>query len=444
MAPKGVLFIVVATTRSVEVENSIRDTLVPSARESVKVLTDVDAKNYTTDIRARVTRDLINIISTFAPHPKNRLLVERDVNASIANLFEWWETESFGDPCVQKLSPKAVAREIKLHFKAGHLDWRTHALAEVLKFDGPPVNLEAWLQQFTSLGFPKVGQKIAAQLRVVRTSDLPHHAFAIRSADTFGIQRAHCYVQDDDEGGSWSEMKSLLAHGVEQNTVKAIRWNKDAGTMTFPDGAVDEFVVYEDGLWSGNEAVRRLRTIAATPPSAPVVLRFGIVTDFGLMVVRQAIRSLGLSGKVRVDAAASETIMFLGEGVAEPLKLGVGIEPDRYYQALHDHVRPLAFRIQEDWTDTEKELCQDVGSQLARNWLRERTTQEDLEAKVAQFALGGGRFASTVIFSRSIPKVCLPLLWLDGTVIRDDKSVKWRPLFVDARRVSDASLLHIL
>jgi len=443
MTSKGVLFIVVTASRLSRIESSIRDMLVPSARESVKILTDVDANKYTTDIGFSVARDLTDIMSTYVPCPENRLLVERDVKASIADLFEWWETENFGHPDVQKLSPQALSREIKLHFEARCLDWRTHARFEVRKFDGPLVNLEAWLQQFTALGFARVGQKIAAQLRVVRTGDLPHHAFAIRSADTFGIERVHCYVQDDDEGGSWSEMKSLLMHGVDEDTIKAICWDKDAGTLAFPDVAVDEFVVYEDGLWSGNEAVRRLIAIAANPPPALVVFRFGIVTDFGLMVVRQAIRSLGLGGKVRIDTSASETIAFLGDDLAQELKLGAGIEPEQYFHALHDHVSPLAFRIKEDWTNVEKEFCRDAGGQLARNWLQERTPEEDLEAKAARFALGGGQFASTVIFSRSIPKVCLPLLWLDGTVVCGERSVKWRPLFVDARRVSDVSLLHI-
>lgn len=47
-----------------------------------------------------------------------------------------------------------------------------------------------------------------------------------------------------------------------------------------------------------------------------------------------------------------------------------------------------------------------------------------------------------VAFTRSVPKVCLPLLWLGGDVKLGDKTVAWRPLLVDARRVSGEDLLH--
>lgn len=443
MASTGVLFIVVTASQLLKVETSIRELLIPSARQRVKILSDAAAKKYTTDIGISVAREMTATMAAYSPSPKNRLLIERDVDASIVELTDWWEAEEFGDPDIRKLPPKALAREIKQHFEATCVDWRTHARTEVKKFDGPPVNLEAWLQQFSALGYPRVGQKIAAQLRVVRTADLPNYAFAQKPADTLGIERANCYVQDDDEGGSWSEIKSLLVHGFEKSTVMAIRWNKETATMDFPDVAVDEFVIYEDGLWSGSEAVRRLKAIVANPPAATVVFRFGIVSDFGLRVVRQAIRSLGLSGKVRVDATTSETIGFLENDLAENLKIGSSITPDEYFRALHDHVRPLAFGIADDWTNEEMSFCERIGDQLAINWLTGKAPPEALADRASLFALGAGRFASTVIFSRSVPKVCLPLLWLDGNVAHDKGSVQWRPLFIDARRVSDASLLYL-
>jgi len=443
MASQGVLFIVVTAGQLSKVETSIRDVLIPSARERVRVISDASAKEYKTDIGYCVARDIIAIMAAYPPCPGNRLLIERDVKASIVDLSGWWEAEDFGNLDINKLTPAALAREIKTHFKAECLDWRTHAQEEVKKFDGPPANLEMWLQQFSALGFPKIGQKIAAQLRVMRITDLSHVAFAQKPADIFGIERANCYVEDDDEGGSWTEIKSLLVHGVEKSTVRAIRWDKKAKTIIFPDVAVDEFVIYEDGLWSGSEAVRRLRAIAANPPNANVVFRFGVVTDFGLRVVRQAIRSLNLNAKVRIDASASETIIFLEKELAEHLNLGSSIAPEEYYSALHNHVKPLAFGITDDWTEEETVFCESVGDQLARNWLKGRIAPEELANKASLFALGAGRFASTVIFSRSVPKVCLPLLWLDGNVAHDTKSVQWRPLFIDARRVSDQSLLYM-
>jgi hypothetical protein len=60
---------------------------------------------------------------------------------------------------------------------------------------------------------------------------------------------------------------------------------------------------------------------------------------------------------------------------------------------------------------------------------------------VQRFALGGGGFASTILFSRSVPKVCLPLLWLDGTVELGGRRLNWSPLFVDSRRTSEDGVM---
>jgi hypothetical protein len=335
----------------------------------------------------------------------------------------------------------AANRTIKSHLEERGIDWRTHALAEIKKFEGPPANLDAWLQQFGELGWGAIGRKIAATLHVIRSWDLPGQPFSLGAADLVGQRQIRCYVQDEDAGGSWLEMQGILSHACPLGTVLPVRWNSTSKRLVFPDTPADEFVIFEDGLWSGREAVGRLRAIADAQPSVPVVFRFGVVTDFGLMVARHAIRSFGLAGRVYLDASSSAFIRFLGDELPERLQLGLDESPDAYFEALHRHVKPYAFSVGEDWTSEEIDACREIGVQLANRWLSHGASEPPTPERIELFALGGGRFASTVIFSRSVPKVCLPLLWLNGPVALEGKTVNWRPLFVDARRVSDSSLL---
>ncbi|NTG08836.1 hypothetical protein G6L25_16875 [Agrobacterium rhizogenes] len=407
----------------------------------MQILSDVRSASHQTNVRSKVAQELIDELSVYNPDAGHRLLIDRDVRCSIEELTDWWETSNFGLLEMHKLAPKAIDREVTKHLEATGRHWRTHALAQLARFEGPPTVLDAWLQQFGTLGCSQIGRKIAAQLHVIKTGDFPHAAFRMRPTDLIGRRRAHCYIEDDDMGGSWGEMRALLTHACPPASVFPVRWNEANGTIDFPAEEMDEIIIHEDGLWSGHETVRRLQTIAAAPPSASITLKYGVVSDFGLMVTRQAIRSLGLSGKVSVDPSASEVVHFLKSDIDESLRFGLGMKPDEYYQALHAYVEPRAFCVPNLWSQEEIALCEDIGGQLVRHWLTKKDGEQPSEDKVKKYSLGGGRFASTVLFSRSVPKVCLPLLWLDGPVILQSKHVNWRPLFVDARRVSNSSLL---
>jgi hypothetical protein len=89
MTSQGVLFIVVTAGQLSKVETSIRDALIPSARGRVKVISDASAKEYKTDIGNCVARDMIAIMAAYPPCPENRLLIERDVKASINDMSGW-------------------------------------------------------------------------------------------------------------------------------------------------------------------------------------------------------------------------------------------------------------------------------------------------------------------------------------------------------------------
>src|SRR5262249_34329657 len=158
-----------------------------------------------------------------------------------------------------------------------------------------------------------VGRKLAAQLRVIRLADMAGQPFAIRSADMIGQSLTHCYVEDDDAGGRWTDIQSILIHRHPTGRVATGKWDPGAKHLTVPEVSSDQFVMYEDGLWSGLETVRRLKAMQAMPPDARIVLKFGVITDFGLLVARHAIRSLHLSERIVIDTASSELIEILGK-----------------------------------------------------------------------------------------------------------------------------------
>jgi hypothetical protein len=439
--PTGVLFLVLPESRVAAVKETIRELVVPEKRQFVEILSDAAAYDVSTDIGRKVTQNLIKKISLYPQCKDNKLIIGNETRCSIADLTGWWRTHEFGDPDVLKMKPAPLDRAVKEHLEKVGWHWRVHAEAEIAKFDGPCSKLQSWLQQFGELGCTDIGRKIAARLRVVRTGVLAQNTFIMRATDSFGQRQAHCFVRDDDAGGSWLEMQAVLVHAFPRGAVFGVNWDKEADRLLFPDASVDEFVVYEDGLWSGMEAARRIRAIRAQPPSVPVTFRFAIVTDFGLMVARHAIRSLNLSGRVTIDTSTSDLISFLRCDVPEALRYGLGMSTEDYFLALHRHVRPWAFSVGEDWTADDIQLCGILGEQLVHRWLSRCSTGSPPTERVKRFALGAGGFASTVLFSRSVPKVCLPLLWLHGSVELNGKQLDWRPLFFDARRVSDGSLL---
>lgn len=437
------VFLVVPSAVEADFEDYVRDTIACAFRPTIRILTDASKAHYQTDVNRGVTRDLIDSLSAYSATSEHRIYIHRDAKCSDVELKSWCERNGFARRNILVATPVDIKRRLSEQWSATGVHWKSHAQSQIDIFLGQKLSLDGWLQQFGELRSPSVGRKLASQLRVVQPDQMPSEPFKLRPADMLGLNEAYCYVRDSDEGGSWSDIKSMLLHGQPQGKVYPVEWDKNAETLTFPVVPVDRFVVYEDALWSGSETVRRLKALVKSPASAPILLKFGIVSDFGLLVCRHAIRQLGLSAQVSIDTTSSELLRFVMNPLPPHLNLGSTLSTEDYFRELHAYVGAGALNAGSLWTEQEIAFCKEVGSQLIAQWLTRKSGKAPSDDAVALFAMGGGGFASTTLFSRSIPKVCLPLLWLNGAVTVGTRQLNWRPLFVDARRVSDPNLLCV-
>lgn len=438
MAKPSILLVVPAATE-IHFAEYIREYVAPIHHPEVRILTDADASTFKTDIPENVARKLFDSISAYGVDSKRLLMVHREARCSLRVLSKLWSSEGYVPKNFRAISPKRIQKELRDHWEASGFFWRTHAEGQISGYDFQRSKLDAWLQQFGELGFAKTGRRLAAELRVVRLNQLAAQPFSPRPSEQIGQTQAFCYVQDNDKGGSWVEIQSILSHVHPPGSVHPIQWDKPASQIVFPDLDIDEYVVCEDGLWSGSETVRRLRAIRALDVEKLVRLRFGVVSDFGLLFVRFAIKELGLTGRVTIDAESAELVRFLRNDIPADIVRGHGMTIDEYFSALHDWVSPHAFCTRIDG-ETDLSACREIGRQLVLKWLIRKDGSTPQDEDVERFALGGGGFASTTVFSRSVPKVCMPIFWLKGTVTIGLRSVEWQPLFVDARRVADAEI----
>lgn len=438
MSKPSILLVVPAATEA-EFADYVREYVAPIHHSEVRILTDAEASSFETDVPEKVARTLFDSILAHGVDSDRLLLVHREAHCSSRTLSKLWTSEGYATKNIKVISPKRIHKELKRHWETAGIFWRTHAEGQIAGYDFQKSRLDAWLQQFGELGFPTTGRRLAAQLRVIRLNQLTAAPFGPQPSEQIGQSQAFCYVQDNDQGGSWAEIQSILSHVHSPSSVHSVRWNKATSQIIFPDVDVDEYVICEDGLWSGSETVRRLRAIRALEVDKLIRLKFGVVSDFGLLVARFAIKELGLFGRVTVDAASSELVRFLRDDIPGEVRRGHGMSIDEYFSALHDWVTPQAFCMH-PVCEVDLDACREIGRQLVSDWLTKKNGAPPREEDVRRFALGGGGFASTTVFARSIPKVCMPIFWLNGTVTIGSRSVEWEPLFVDARRVVDKQI----
>lgn len=335
------------------------------------------------------------------------------------------------------------------------MHWYNHAKHEWENSSLKCATPEAWVQQFVELGYGHIAKHLLKNLRVITDADL-REAFKTSEAERIGLNIAHAFFEDDEPGSSSIAIQNVLEH-MYTLPDKVIKINL-ASANSLANINADVLFVYEDGLWSGVELVRRLNAMCKTEhftkSSLQLHFKYGATSDVGLLAARLFAKREGLSRIQFYPAKSSRHFKFLKDGVNGFDHLN-GQNDAAIRSALDMEIEPYAFQSVELWGEERKKaisVCAEIGEQLVRAFLerKEQAKSNTVESgvnnksihvsdeKVTQLKLGAGSFASTIVFASSIPKPVLPLMWLQGRVTLGNKSVNWRPLFWDARRTGFA------
>lgn len=391
-----------------------------------------------------------DLLLKFSEQQYERVIIQEKVSLDI----EYLEQE--GLPVRQVKSRLTLIQVISDELKGRYLHWHGWAIREWEKSSIPHASPDELVQQFAELGHSQIGKQLLKNLRVITEADL-RNSFKISEAETIGLRVVHAFVHDNEPGSSSIAIKNILEHLYPPEDVVAI----DVSDLTkVVQLNADVVYIYEDGLWSGVELVKRLNAICETAhfkeSNVQIHFKYGVTSDAGLIAARLFAKRERI-GRLQFRAATPiNHFTFLKSGIDTCLPHLTDQSDNEVRKALDSEIEPYAFRIASGWGEDRAaaiSVCSEIGEQLIRPFLerREKQKSEDKketvkdsspievsQEKVARWGLGALGFASTIVFASSIPKPVLPLLWLDGTVTLKGRSVKWRPLFWDARRTGSA------
>ncbi|KZB70491.1 MULTISPECIES: hypothetical protein [Thalassospira] len=432
------LFIIVSTQESQNITQELHDKTSQLAETHVSIFSPPE-KLEKGGYQDALTKHFIEAIESAGVihNTEFSVILDRNVKCNVKTLESQLNHEANFKSLIRHVSIKTIRTRMTNHIMENNSHWRTYATDQISRYNYQTTKLETWHQQFGQLQHPTIGRMIASQLRVESLNKITvaQKAFIKGKSDSIGQKQQHCVIADGDQGGSWQTIDNDITHLTQDNLPPA-EWDEVAKTIKFPDSNCHELVVYEDALWSGYEFCNHLNAMSDISSLPRIQFKFAIITDFGLRIARHAIRHSGLHEKLYIDTNNSQLIYFLDQDLPTPLQYGEGLSPDDYFEELHKHVTPAVFS-RHQWTDRDKDACREIGRQLVRHWLRRKGCENPTDEQIDKYSLGGGRFGSAILLSHSIPKVCLPLLWLDGPVSLNGKTINWRPLFIDPRRVKD-------
>lgn len=408
-----------------------------------KKLSRHESRIYTTD-------NSYDLLTKFAEQNFARVIIQEGVPLDIALL----EEENL--PVRRVKSFLTLIQVVDGELRERNLHWHGRAMNEWSKSSIQHASPDVMVQQFAELGYPQIGKQLLKSLRVVTEADLKE-AFKTSDAEKIGLHVAHAFVHDDEPGSSSLAVKNVLEHLYPPGDVVKIDVNNLTEVACLN---ADVVYVYEDGLWSGVELVKRLNAICETEhfKNSDVQLHFkyGVTSDAGLVAARLFAKRERI-GRLQFGAATSGNhFTFLKSGTDTCLQHLTDRSDIEIRRALDAEIEPYAFRNAAGWAEDRSSaisVCSKIGEQLIRPFLERHAKQKSKdnkgkgtgspsnqisEEKIASWVLGSLGFASTVVFASSIPKPVLPLLWLEGSVSVEGRSVKWRPLFWDARRTGSA------
>ena len=351
-------------------------------------------------------------------------------------------SSQIGSAC-SKLDFYRLLEQLNQTISAFGLSWRDRVDAQLRSSGLKSTPIDDWLRQFDHFDAIDVGREVIKQLELLEPNDVVK-TFNISSSSLIGTDSYYTYFDDGDVAGSDASTKQTLLHLYAENRVAEVR----ALLESEGSSKASHIYVFADGLWSGSEFCKRVNALSPLLLSSKgrrIRFKYSIVTDFGLIVARHAIRHYQL---LDVDVEVQEStrvVKILGNRLAEAEELQAAVNsPEELFNRLHQLVEPMVFHQPERWVPDvifARNFLAGIGQQLVTQWIRRELEREQramsddaIAERATKFALGGGGFGLVAAFHQSVPKVTLPIIWLGGNVDWNQKSLKWKPLLYDSRR----------
>lgn len=307
--------------------------------------------------------------------------------------------------------------------------------------------IDLWIEQFCRLGpYKWIAEAILGSLQLIEQSRLGNLYEGLEIAPTFAL----C-VNSDPRGNPKSS--EVIANLLKKRFSGKKIYTSPA--QAIEDGKEREVAVFEDGLWSGTEAIGVIESLLGERPTKlktrqladPDLLHhvdikfvYGTATDYGSALVQRFLQDKGLQ---KVEIISASTIQIASPGLLTALASdgldfpkmrdqGPGAV-DLCPHVLHALAKNSASPEQ---AADALQFCIDVGGQLFGNYLNMMATASGWTSwpaeKLLNASLGMHGLGLTHAFGHSVPKATLPLLWGRGPVVIGPRSVDWKPLFENA------------
>lgn len=298
-----------------------------------------------------------------------------------------------------------------------------------------------WKNQFGNLGrFHWIAEAILANTALMSAPELGEQF--VNSPLMYADVAA--FNQDERGVKSGEVIANLLTKRLPN--LQLFRSPADA-IESHPGGRV---VMVEDGLWSGTEAIGvfnsllgrrpgREKTKALLDPgllsSAELTLVYGIGTDYGQAMVRRYLADEGL-GNIQIycgKVLPVATQRLLGQIDDSGFNILALRESGPATGDITPYLETCLASLTPMLRNEAIAFCLSIGKQLLRNYLNSQVQTKGwdmwADERLEKCSLGMHGLGLTHAFGHSVPKATLPLLWGQGQVTWNGKTIDWIPLF---------------
>lgn len=307
--------------------------------------------------------------------------------------------------------------------------------------------LDHWATQFQRLRLPWLGDALLSSLRIIPPSELGQLLSA-------GLHSPGSAISVNHDARTHGKSGDVIANLLTKRLCKPGEKVFEAPADAFGAGH-HSVTLYEDGLWTGTEAVGVLESLLNERPperqktkplpdpamfaSVRLRLAYGVASNYGQAIVNRFVAERGFTNVEIVSAsdleiASAELVRRIGTGewpIRQLWEEGPPISElhPQVLSVLHERVGLDSARLH-----AAHEFCRDVGRQLFENYTlemraRSKTYRPWPAAKLDKCSLGMWGQGLTIAFGHSIPKAALPLFWGRGKVSHKGREIDWSPLF---------------